>query len=373
MSWKSLDQVYLQESAGRAVSKLPRQQIIGEDIYNVKYKKEDDIEYTEVNVDADQFAKASRYLKTDTSSLNDVIETFKKSGIEEQTIKQILEIVYRYDNPEKFFKAMENKMSVDEFTSAKDVIKLINDKYDLQLELIIDLLRYAPQTQPVTGRGETFIILFVEGAQKGKVGDVKVGDVEYETKGSNARIKGQKGFGDHYSASKTFAKGIEQLIRNSQLEIDFSNANFSISVGNNGFIDQIANEMVGTGKVSVDDIAKLYADSLGQIYLNASQEELLQWIRPSLNENGNILPIFKIRYFLFALKYYAEQENFDYLISLGTNPTTKSRFGKMSIISTEEIMAMSDSVLDKIRPDKYPSFLPSAGAYGPFFSIKPTI
>ena len=167
MSWKSLGQVYLQEAAFKKVVKLPRQQIIGEDIYNVKYKKEDDKEYTEVNVDADQFAKASRYLKTDATSFNDVIETFKKSGIEEQATKQILEIVYRYDNPEKFFKAMGNKMSIEEFTSTKDIIKSVYEKYDLQLELIIDLLRYAPPTQPVTGRGETFIILFVEGAKKG--------------------------------------------------------------------------------------------------------------------------------------------------------------------------------------------------------------
>lgn len=373
MSWKSLEQVYLQEAALKEVVKLPRQRIIGEDIYNVKYKKEDDKEYTEVNVDADQFAKASRYLKTDTTSLNDAIETFKRSGIEKQATKQILEIVYRYDNPEKFFKAMSNKMSIEEFTSTKDIIKLVYEKYDLQLELVIDLLRYAPQTQPVTGRGETFIILFVEGAEKGSVGDIKVGNSEYETKGSSARIRGQKGFGDHYSATKTFVKGTKQLIRDSQLEIDFNNANFSIGVDNNGFIDQIANELVNTGKVSVDDIAKLYADGLGKIYLKASENELLQWIRPSLNENGNILPIFKIRYFLFALKYYAEQEDFNYLISIGTNPSPKSRFGKMSTISTEEIMSMSDSVLEKIRPDSYPSFLPSAGAQGPFFSIKPTI
>ena len=32
MSWKSLTDIYLQEAAGRNVSKLPRQRVIGEDL-----------------------------------------------------------------------------------------------------------------------------------------------------------------------------------------------------------------------------------------------------------------------------------------------------------------------------------------------------
>ena len=43
MSWRSLDQVYLQESAGKSVGKLPRQRVLGEELYNVKYKKESNL------------------------------------------------------------------------------------------------------------------------------------------------------------------------------------------------------------------------------------------------------------------------------------------------------------------------------------------
>ena len=32
MSWRSLDQVYLQESAGKSVGKLPRQYVLGEEV-----------------------------------------------------------------------------------------------------------------------------------------------------------------------------------------------------------------------------------------------------------------------------------------------------------------------------------------------------
>ena len=35
MSWKSLEQVYLQEAALKKVVKLPRQRIIGEDILSL--------------------------------------------------------------------------------------------------------------------------------------------------------------------------------------------------------------------------------------------------------------------------------------------------------------------------------------------------
>ena len=44
MSWKSLDQVYLQEAAFRKVSKLPRQQIIGEQV-SIYAKEKDETEH----------------------------------------------------------------------------------------------------------------------------------------------------------------------------------------------------------------------------------------------------------------------------------------------------------------------------------------
>ena len=80
MSWKSLGQVYLQEAAFKKVVKLPRQRVLGEELYNVKYKKDSDQVYTKLNVDSEQFEKAYRYLNTPGSSIKKVIESIQLSG-----------------------------------------------------------------------------------------------------------------------------------------------------------------------------------------------------------------------------------------------------------------------------------------------------
>lgn len=342
---------------------------LGHDVYNVKYKKQNESVYTCIDVKEEQFDKAIRYLKTDISLLNSTVLSLKKSGFSEIAVKQIIEIVYRYNNPTCFFNAIKNKLTVEEFLSTKDILQLIVSKYNLQYDLVVDLLRYAPQTQPTTGRGEAFIILFVEGAKKGKVGDIEINNEDFEIKGSDARIVGQRGFGDIHSAVKSFIKDIRDIDYN----IDFNNANFSISVKKNGFIDSVAKKLTKLENISKNNIANIYVNGLSKIYINASDDDFLQWILPCLDNNGNILPNFKKQYFLFALKYYAQQENFSYLVSIGTSLNPKKRFGKMSVISANEIMNKSLSIFDKLSPDSYPSFLKSAGSQGPFFSIKPVV
>ena len=105
MSWKSLTDTYLQEAAGRKVRKLPRQEIIGE-VYDVKFKKESDTEYTDLKVGDDQFTKAARYLKVNSNVINPGIDKLKETGLNDKQIKELLNVVYDYDDPEKFFNAL---------------------------------------------------------------------------------------------------------------------------------------------------------------------------------------------------------------------------------------------------------------------------
>jgi hypothetical protein len=351
MSWRSLDQVYLQESAGKSVGKLPRQRVLGEELYNVKYKKDSDQVYTKLNVDSEQFEKAYRYLNTSGSSIKKVIESLELSGLTAIQVKEVIEVVYRYDDPEKFFTALENKMSMKEFLSAPDnnIIDLVSSKYDLDKDLVGDLLMFAPTTQPVTGRCETFIILFVEGARKGSSGDIEVNGTEYEIKGSGARLKGQKGFGSQPAALRTFTNGIQQLITKSGLQLNLNNPDFDVKVKTSGFINQIASELVATGNVTKQDIAQLYANGFAELYTNADhQTDLLSWIEPNLDENGNIGGKFKEDYFLFAAKYYADQEHFDYILFIGTERIQKPRdFGKLQYISVADVKSKSTSIFIK--------------------------
>ena len=393
MSWRSLDQVYLQESAGKSVGKLPRQRVLGEELYNVKYKKESQPEYTDLNVDSEQFEKAYRYLNTPGSSIKKVIESLQLSGLTAIQVKEVIEVVYRYDEPDKFFAALENKMPMKEFLSApgNNIVDLVSSKYDLDKDLVGDLLMFAPTTQPVTGRCETFIILFVEGARKGTAGgdieladdesdieladtegDIEIGKTQYEIKGSGARLKGQKGFGSQPAALRTFTNGVQQLITKSGLQLDFNNPDFDVLVRTNGFIDQIANELVATGNVTKQDIAQLYANGYAELYTNAdNQADLLSWIEPNLDENGNIGDKFREAYFLFAAKYYADQEDFDYILFIGTERIKKPKdFGKLQYISAADVKNKSTSIFSKVVRG-YPSTKPSAGPQGSFFSVKP--
>jgi len=393
MSWRPLDQVYLQESAGKSVGKLPRQRVLGEELYNVKYKKESQPEYTDLNVDSEQFEKAYRYLNTPGSSIKKVIESLQLSGLTAIQVKEVIEVVYRYDEPDKFFAALENKMPMKEFLSApgNNIVDLVSSKYDLDKDLVGDLLMFAPTTQPVTGRCETFIILFVEGARKGTAGgdieladdesdieladtegDIEIGKTQYEIKGSGARLKGQKGFGSQPAALRTFTNGVQQLITKSGLQLDFNNPDFDVLVKTNGFIDQIANELVATGNVTKQDIAQLYANGYAELYTNAdNQADLLSWIEPNLDENGNIGDKFREAYFLFAAKYYADQEDFNYILFIGTERIKKPKdFGKLQYISVADVKDKSTSIFSKVLRG-YPSTKPSAGPQGSFFSVKP--
>jgi len=369
MQWE-LEKIYKEQVKGN-IPPRKHLRVVGE-TYDVKFKREDETEYTDLKVGDEQFQKAARYLKADSGVVDKGIVKLKETGLTDQQIKELLNVVYDYDEPEKFFNALNNQIDVKDFFNAPggDVVDLITDKYGLERDLVINLLRFEPATKPSTGKGEVFMMIFIDGAKKGTVGDVDINGVEYEIKGTNARIRGQRGFGAQTAGARAFLTGLQELIQKSGLNIDVGKPNFNIQVNSNGFIDQIADELVSTGKVTKEDIAQLYAKGLKEVYENADLEkDLLSWIRKDLDNRGNMTDNFKRDYFLFALRYYTSQENFNYLVTMGTAPSPKFLFGKMRFVPREEIL--NGSILDRIQPDTYPSFLPGAGAQGGQFSIRP--
>ena len=369
---KALEDLYNQV-AGKPVPPRKHLDIIGEE-YDVRFKKDTDTEYTEIKVGDEQFAKAFRYLKSDSSTIQTASDTLKSTGMNNQQIKELLNVVYDFDDPDKFFVALGNRMEVEEFLAATDVIDLVTDKYDLERELVESILRFEPATKPSTGKGEVFMMVFIDGAKKGSVGDVEINGVEYEVKGTNARIKGQRGFGAQTAGARSFTRDIQKLAARAGVQVDAKKLNYNIQVKYSGGINDIASELTSTGKVTKDDIARIYANGLKEVYENADiEQDLMSWIKKNLDDSGTIINFaqFKKDYFTFAIQYYAKQESFDYLVAIGTAPSPKIRFGKMRYISREDIM--SGNIVGSILPDTYPSFLPGAGAQGGQFSIKPNI
>ena len=359
--------------AGKPVMPRKHLKVFGEDV-EVRFKKDTDTEYTEIRVGDEQFTKALRYLKSDSNTIQTASDTLESTGMNEEHIKGLLNVVYDFDDPDKFFVALGNRMKVEEFLAATDVIDLVTGKYGLERELVEGILRFEPATKPSTGKGEVFMMVFIDGAKKGSTGDVNINGVEYEVKGTNARIKGQRGFGAQTAAARSFTKDIKELATRAGVQIDTNKLNYNIQVNYSGGINDIAGELTSTGEVTKEDIARVYANGLKEVYENADiEQDLMSWIKKNLDESGTIINDgnFKSDYFTFAIQYYAKQENFDYIVSIGTAPSPKIRFGKQRCISREDIM--SGNIISSILPDTYPSFLPGAGAQGGQFSIKPNI
>jgi len=361
--------------------------------YQVQFKKHTDPEFTQIEVSDAQFKQAFRHLQVAETQIDQYIQDITKTGLNDRQVKEILRLVFSHDNPSDFFNALQNKMTIEEYLQQKDIIGYTVNRYKLNRELVSDLLTFEPATKPSTGKGETFMMLFVQGARKGgtkeqegsESGDIVVGGVEYEIKGSNARIRGQRGYGSFDTARKTFELALQELINKAGLEIATTGQSYNISALSNGYIDTVAPQLTQTGKVTKDEIVDVYVKGLNQIYNNASPDQLKTWISQSINNDGKMNTNFKDLYFKFALQYYASQEKFNYIIAIGTDPKAVgrpvaaargggrvgARFGMQNFISREDIM--SGNIEGKIVPDSWPSFQPSAGQGGGVFSIKPVI
>lgn len=361
--------------------------------YQIKFKKHDEPEYTEIEVSDAQFRQAFRHLQVAETQIDQYIQEITKTGLNEKQVREVLRLVFSHDNPSDFFNVFQNKMTIEEYLQQKDIISYTVNRYKLDRALVSDLLTFEPATKPSTGKGEVFMMLFVQGARKGSTseqqgsesGDIVVDGVEYEIKGSNARIRGQRGYGSFDAARKAFESSLQELINKSGLEINATGQSYNISAQSNGFIDSVAAQLIQTGNITKEDIVNVYASGLNQIYNNATTEQLKGWINRGINNDGKMNSEFKSLYFKFALQYYATQEKFNYIILVGTDPAAVgrpvaaakgggrvgARFGLQNFISREDIM--SGNIEGKIAPDSWPSFLPRAGQGGGVFGVKPVI
>jgi hypothetical protein len=347
--------------------------------YVVRYKRESDRAFNELLVSDDQFIQAFRYLQVSEQRVKTAIAHLSTLGFGEKGAHQVLSIVRSYDNPGAFFKAIENKMDIRTFIQSKDVIATLTTRYGLSRELIMALLEYEPPTKPSTGKGEALVCIFVDGARKGREGDVDINGQIFETKGSGARLMGIAGgaaYGSQLETIKVWTAGLSRLLRAAGItpkEFDLQAPKRSFTILKrppHGLIDEIAPEIIMRGKATKKDIVKLYADGLTCVYRKANRKILEDWLSRTIDMSGNIIAdTFFKEYFLFALQYYATQENFDYLLAIGTDQKTKALFGKMGVVSKREII--QGDVFDKIEPGGLPGFTPGGGAWGPFFVVQP--
>ena len=199
MSWKPLDQIYLQTAAKKAVSKLPRQQVIRENVE--LYTKTDSGYELLANVDQKYYDDIlSRYMKMgSTDSIegrNKIEERLEKAG---GNIANNLDIFQSYTYSANFDLKDEN------FTSAQnDFLNLMSSNATFSLDTFIEssfhnsdvynkffdkawcAIPEAP-THGAPGCGELYLAFVCDGV-KPKKGDLSVGGKEIELKGASGRL-----------------------------------------------------------------------------------------------------------------------------------------------------------------------------------------
>jgi hypothetical protein len=210
MRWKSLDQVYLQESAFRKVSKLPRQRIIGEKV-SIYAKEKDETEYVG-DVSKEYYDEV---LKKKVELGSEANVNLRKE-VEERLEKCNGNIDNNVEIWQKYMLEGNFDMSDDNFDSSEDyLLSLISQSKPFYLSDFVktnwptaDVANKYYESAflsipkaPVFGRpgaGELYLAYFANG-EKPKKGDLNVDGVDIELKGPGGRLLKTKKIVDDFS------------------------------------------------------------------------------------------------------------------------------------------------------------------------------
>lgn len=225
MSWQPLDQVYLNASARKAVSKLPRQRVIGEDVA-LYTKKGNDYELL-ANVDKKYYEDIlSRYMKMGTT---DSIEGRK--NIENRLDKADGNINDNLNTFQSYTHAARIELDDKKFNSAQDnLISLCNNNANFKLDEFINnsfpnsevynkyfdkawcAIPNAP-THGSPGCGELFLAFLTNGV-KPKKGDLSTGGLEIELKGPGGRLFPTNSLTNDFSDLQKPSDNNEEILAN---------------------------------------------------------------------------------------------------------------------------------------------------------------
>ena len=354
--------------------------------YVIQYRKSNETDFTTTEISDTQFQTIKRHIDTSDEAVATARKILSGASFSDGQINEVLSIVLRYDNPGKFFSMLQNKLTLDEFLEhPNDIVYYIAQKYGLDTRLVIDLLRFEPATKPSTGKGEPFMMIFIQGASKqGGAGDVNVNGTGFEVKGYNARLKGQKGFAGGDEIRKQWVSECTKLVNKAKIDIKIpNNTEFNIIKNSTGFLDSINEYLIQSGKITRMDILNAYVNVFNTMYPNHSGKpglSVTNWIDTCLDDHGRMIHgEFMKHYFIYAVQYYTHiEDDFDYLLSIYTaTGTAKSRmswsFGKFNYISRQEIFNNPEAILDTFTMDSPPSFSPSAGPQGAAWALGPVV
>lgn len=305
-----------------------------------------------------------------------IISHFESLGLSNDDATAVFNIITKGSDMQKVSEyLMSNKKDIQQFLDKKvNVYEWLASIGITDKKTSAILYDYATNTKPVTGPGEVFLSLFIDGGTRPtskEKGDVRINGLEVEVKANGGRLIGQKGYGDAKSMRIAIKKSLEDLVSHFgadiQVEDSSNDSAFHMTKKEPREIGRVLSEISKQkGKFSKKDLLFISEKLLDayQSYLLNSAKLMKKYIGPIaqvIKANGTIdLDKFHKQMMNLYFEYYYSLEQFD-LISLVnkktgdlliTNPTKFSKY-----INSGEIGYTN------------PSFSDSAGVQGGTYSI----
>jgi len=380
--YKSLNEVYLENSYAKPVPPPPRSKIFFTEKGTVLLQKDPpqgNVE--EYNVGDEKLQKVKNILSKSEEKEANITDVLTKLNIPPAHAKLISEKIFESPNSEQIVAYINNRDITIEQVDGKNILDVfaqkISDKKFLEW-----LLAYEYTANPSVGAGEVFVSIMIANARKTSTkekGDVKIGEQELEIKGDGARLRGQRGMGTGVEVSNYWSNFLNEKakIYNLDIQIPEGGTNFYNFVKNGWAFDTVGQQIItnSQGSFNLQQLIIGWKEGLRKLYLSSKLEDYA--FIDSSYENGVLNKSKFINgLVLFSLRYYFTIENLEKLLvgkfklAEAAKEKTKTvafkRYGTVVLINLEDIN--TGNALNKATYT-LPSFGASAGVQGGSTSI----
>lgn len=305
-----------------------------------------------------------------------IISQFESLGLSKADATSVFNILTKGSDMQKMSEyLMANKRDIQQFLDKKVNVYDWLDSIGLSdKKVAAELYDYATNTKPITGPGEVFLSLFIDGGARPtnkEKGDVRINGMEVEVKANGGRLIGQKGYGDAKSMREAIKKALEDIVSHFEADVqvaDVSNDSaFHITKKEPREIGRVLTEVAKQkGKFSKKDllfISEKILEAYNSYLKNASAliKKYVSPIASTIKPNGTINPsAFHMQMLNLYFDYYYSLEEFELIALVNkktgdlliVNPTKFSKYVKSGVIAYTN-----------------PSFSDAAGVQGGTYSI----
>ena len=246
MTWKSLDEIYLQESAGKQVPSLPRQQIFKEATAQEVIDLIKDLDSQGLLKDGADLDTVKKFLASKPFT-SKIFEYLDSKNLTENTIREgdvrkfILEILANNNDTGKFAKYIENPASLSSIDKSGMLIPTIQKLSGVSAESITGLINLiGTESGRGVGRSEIALATFFKDVKMSESkGDLDWNGSYLEVKGTAARLGKRDRAYSNFEESELGKLAVK--FEKSDKRIDTLVANLSNEADNSAILNALKN------------------------------------------------------------------------------------------------------------------------------------